>query len=81
MSEVELKSSKKTKRKLKLHRTDGSFGFTPHQIASRWGWHVESVRRAIRERRFASIIISRRRLVPVEEIHRVESEGLITRAN
>ncbi len=70
-----------TKQKKQSRATDGSLGYTPRQVAARWGWHVESVRRAIRERRFASIIISRRRLVPVEEIHRIESEGLVTRAN
>lgn len=53
---------------------------TPAAIANRWSWHEESVRRALRERRLASIIIGRRRLVPVEEIERVEREGFIARA-
>jgi len=60
-------------------KTDGSFCFKPQQIADRWGWHVESVRRAIRQRRFESIIISRRRLVPISEVERIEAEGLISR--
>ena len=61
-------------------RTDGSKFFTPEQIGSRWAWHPESVRRAIRERRIASIIISRRRLVAIAEVERIEFEGLIARA-
>lgn len=61
-------------------KTDGSKFLTPQQVADRWGWHVESVRRAIRQRRIASIILSRRRLVPLPEIERTEAEGLIARA-
>jgi hypothetical protein len=61
-------------------KTDGSKFLTPQQIADRWAWHVESVRRAIRERRVESVIISRRRLVPLAEIERIEANGLIARA-
>lgn len=53
---------------------------TPTQLANRWHWHPESVRRALRERRIASIIVSRRRLIPASEIDRIESEGFIARA-
>jgi hypothetical protein len=60
-------------------RTDGSKFFTPDQAGGRWGWHPESIRRAIRQKRIASIIISRRRLIPISEIERIEAEGLITR--
>lgn len=60
--------------------TDGTAHFTPRQVADRWGWHVESVRRAIRQRRIESIVISRRLLVPVAEIERIETEGRIARA-
>jgi len=59
---------------------DGSKFFTPAQLARRWGWHVESVRRAIRQRRIESVVISRRLLVPVAEIERIETEGHIARA-
>lgn len=61
-------------------KTDGSKFLTPQQVAERWGWHVESVRRAIRQRRIASVILSRRRLVPLLEIERTEAEGLVARA-
>jgi hypothetical protein len=60
--------------------TDGTAHFTPAQLAGRWGWHVESVRRAIRQRRFESIVISRRRLIPIAEVERIEAEGRLARA-
>jgi hypothetical protein len=61
-------------------KTDGSKFLTPRQVADRWGWHTESVRRMLRERRMASVIISRRRLVPIAEIERIEAEGRIAHA-
>ena len=61
----------------RFRTTDGSKYFTPRQVAERWGWHPESVRRLLRERRMASVIIGRRRLIPLAEIERVEAEGLI----
>ena len=64
----------------KPRKTDGTKFFTPHQVGGRWGWHTESVRRAIREGRIASIIISRRRLIPISEVERIEAAGLISRA-
>jgi len=64
----------------KTHPTDRIKFLTPRQVADRWGWHVESVRRAIRQRRIESVIIYRRRLVPIAEIERIEAEGRIARA-
>lgn len=61
----------------RVRATDGTKFFTPSQVADRWGWHPESVRRAIREKRFSSVIISRRRLVPITEVERIESEGRV----
>jgi hypothetical protein len=49
----------------------------PKELAARWHWHEESIRRLLRERRIASIVIGRRRLIPVSEIIRVERNGLI----
>lgn len=65
--------------KFKPRVTDGLKYLTPHQVAERWGWHTESVRRMLRERRMASVIVSRRRLVPLAEIQRVEEEGSVNR--
>jgi len=50
---------------------------TPRQIAQRWCWHTESVRRMIRRREILSIVIGRRRLVPVVEIERIEADGTV----
>lgn len=58
-------------------KTDGKTFLCPSQIASRWGWNEESVRRAIREGRIRSIILWRRRLVEVSEIERIEAEGRV----
>ena len=54
--------------------------FTPGELAERWRWHPESVRRAVRDGRFDSIIVGRRRLIPASEVERVEREGFIARA-
>ena len=61
--------------------TDGTAHFTPGQTARRWGMHEESIRRMLRQRRLASLIIARRRLIPLAEILRVEAEGRVTRAS
>lgn len=71
---------KEIRKRLTLRATDGSKYFAPRQVANRWGWHVESVRRAIRQRRIAAVVISRRLLVPVAEIDRIEAEGTLARA-
>jgi hypothetical protein len=49
----------------------------PAQLAARWGWHVESIRRALRQRRIDSIIIGRTRLIPLDAVLKVEAEGFI----
>ena len=61
-------------------KTDGTKFFTPRQVADRWGWHVESVRRAIRQRRIEFVVISRRLLIPIAEVERIEAEGRLVRA-
>lgn len=60
-------------------KTDGTKYLTPRQVADRWAWHVESVRRAIRQRRIEAVVISRRLLVPLAEVERIEAEGLLAR--
>ena len=64
----------------KAHKTDGTKFLTPQQLGSRWSMHEESIRRMIRQRRIESVIIARRRLVPLSEIERIEAEGRIARA-
>ena len=53
---------------------------TPAQLARRWHWHPESIRRLLRQRRISSILIGRKRLIPLEEIERVEKDNSITAA-
>jgi hypothetical protein len=50
---------------------------SPAQVAQRWWFHVESVRRKIRRREIGSVLIGRRRLVPLSELKRIEAEGRI----
>ena len=69
-----------TSKPRRLRATDGTAYFTPQQVASRWGWHVESVRRLVRKGQIAAVILGRRVLVPIAEIQRIEREGLIARA-
>lgn len=42
--------------------------------------HEESIRRMLRQRRLDSIILYRRRLIPLAEILRLEAEGRVARA-
>ena len=60
-------------------KTDGTAYFTTDQTASRWGFHSESIRRLVRDRKIAAIIIGRRLLIPLSEIERIEREGRISR--
>ena len=60
-------------------REAGQPFFTPASLADRWSWHVESVRRAVRQGRMDSVIIGRRRLIPASEVERIEADGRIAR--
>jgi hypothetical protein len=53
---------------------------TPAEAAIRWRFHVETVRLWLRQRKLTSVILARRRLIPLAEIQRIESSGLIQRA-
>ena len=59
----------------KPRQTDNTKYLTPQQLASRWAWHVESVRRAIRQRRIPASVIYRRVLIPIADIERIEAAG------
>ena len=41
---------------------------TPEEIAGRWGWHQESVRRLLRERRLPALKIGNRVLVKIADL-------------
>ena len=60
--------------------TDTRPPITPKQFAEHLNFHEESVRRKLRNREWASIIVSRRRLIPATEVDRILREGFIARA-
>ena len=47
------------------------------QLGARWTFHPESVRRKIRRGEIGSVVIGRRRLIPMEEVQRIEREGKV----
>ena len=51
--------------------------YTPALLAERWHMHPESIRRLLRAKRLRSVLISRRRLVPVEAVLEYERAGEI----
>lgn len=53
---------------------------TANELANRWKMHPESIRRMARQRRFETIIIAGRRLIPLRVVEQVESEGRIQQA-
>src|SRR5262245_5561540 len=59
--------------------TTGDAFLTPAELAKRWHWHVETIRLWLRKKCMDSVIISRRRLIPISEVQRVESSGLVRR--
>ena len=65
--------------KTKQIQTDGRVFLTSAQLAARWGWHVESVRRKFRRRELGSVPLGRRRLVPLAEVELFERQGAVPR--
>jgi hypothetical protein len=53
---------------------------TPAELANRWRKHPETIRRQLRAREIASVVIGRRRLIPLGEVLRIEADGLIPAA-
>ena len=54
---------------------------TPAQIAERWSWHPESVRRKIRAGSIPSLVIGRRRLVRLTDVERIEKDAEVKNRN
>jgi len=50
---------------------------TPAELASRWRWHPESIRRWARLGKLPIIKISRRTLIPLSAIEAIERDGSI----
>jgi hypothetical protein len=59
----------------KSRKTDGITHLTPDQLGERWAFHPETIRRKCRTGEIASVVIARRRLIPLVEILRIEKEG------
>jgi hypothetical protein len=61
----------------RIHSTDSTAYMVPTQLAARWAWHPESIRRKLRRGEIESVIIGRRRLIPIAAVERVETEGRV----
>lgn len=49
---------------------------TPAELGARWSQHEETIRRKLRRSELPSIVIGRRRLIPIEAVENVEKGGL-----
>jgi excisionase family DNA binding protein len=49
---------------------------TPQQLATRWAFHTESVRRMIRSGRVQALRLGKRVRVPLSEVEKIEADGL-----
>ena len=50
---------------------------TPSEVAQRWRWHPESVRRWTRLGKLPIVKISRRTLIPLAAVEAIEADGRI----
>jgi Helix-turn-helix domain len=50
---------------------------TPAELARRWRWHPESIRRWTRLGKLPVIKVSRRTLIPLSAIEKIEADGFI----
>jgi excisionase family DNA binding protein len=48
---------------------------TPAQLSDRWLFHPETIRRKLREGQIRALTIGRRRLIPIEEVEKIENES------
>lgn len=51
---------------------------TPGEVAARWRWHPESVRRWTRLGKLPIVKISRRTLIPLSAVLAIEEDGRIS---
>jgi len=49
---------------------------TPAELARRWRWHPESIRRLLRQERLPSLRLGRKRIIPLTDIQHYEIEHL-----
>jgi len=50
---------------------------TPAELAQRWRWHPESIRRWTRLGRLPIVKVSRRILIPLAAVEAIEADGRI----
>jgi len=58
---------------------DTSSYLSPRQLATRWAFHAESVRRLVRAGRVPSIKLGSRVRIPLVAIEQIENESLRSR--
>ena len=51
--------------------------FSPTQLSHRWAFHVESVRRMVREHRLPAVRIGRRLRIPIEAVEKFEASSSV----
>jgi hypothetical protein len=54
---------------------------TPAELGRRWRWHPESIRRWTRLGKLPIVKISRRTLIPLAAVERIEADGLVVAEN
>jgi Helix-turn-helix domain len=59
------------------HDTKPETFLTPAELASRWRWHPESIRRWTRLGKLPVVKVSRRTLIPLSAIEAIERDGSI----
>jgi hypothetical protein len=55
--------------------TDAKPYLTSAQLAARWGFHIESVRRLVRRESWPVVRVGRRILIPISFVEKYESEA------
>jgi hypothetical protein len=59
------------------NQNDHDAFLTPAELARRWRWHPESVRRWTRLGKLPVVKVSRRTLIPLSAIEALEADGWI----
>ena len=50
---------------------------TPTELADRWRWHPESIRRLLRQKRLPSLRLGGKRIIPLADVLAYEVEHLV----
>jgi len=57
-------------------KTAGEF-LTPAELAARWRWHAESIRRLLRQGRLPSLRLGGKRIIPMADVLAYEAAHLV----